>query len=157
MRPTLARLLLPLLALALLSTGGCLSTAKLRGLAVQLVDVRAAEAAAGQPQLVLSIRYINENLVPIAASGSEHRLTLDGVLVGRAESDRPIGLPQQGAEIQEITMTVNPAAVPRLRAMQASGAASYQLESVIIVDTGEDELESKTIGTGSVSLANLSL
>jgi LEA14-like dessication related protein len=156
------RLMLPRFALifasaSLLLLAGCLSNTELRGIAVQLVEVKASPTTDGGAQLTLSIRYINENLVAIAASGARHKVTLNGVSLGRIDSEKPIGLPQHGTETLEYTLNVDAGTVTRLREMQAAGVANYALESSIRVLAGDEKLESRTSGSGSVAMANLGL
>ncbi|HEX2101677.1 MAG TPA: hypothetical protein VHF69_13475 [Candidatus Synoicihabitans sp.] len=151
-------LLRPLLVLVVLvSLIGCASNAKVRNIAVQLVAVKATSTSNGGAQLALSIRYFNENLVPIATSGGRHRLTLGDVTLPRIESEEPIGLPQLGSDTQDVTVTVDAGTVARLRALQSAGTVSYQLDSTLLIEAGDDDLESRTGASGSVSLAELGL
>jgi LEA14-like dessication related protein len=135
---------------ALFLTAGCASNTQIRGIAVQLIEVKVAPVAGGGADLTASIRYINENLVAIASAGSRHRLSLNGVSVGRLESEQPIGLPQMGTDVQDITVRVDGAMLARLQEMQSAGVANYQLESTIRVLAGDDKLESRTSASGSV-------
>lgn len=130
---------------------------ELRGLAVELADLRAVPAADDGAELTLSVRFINETIRPVGTASSRHRLTLDGVSLGRAASDEPVGLPPQGSAIQEITLTVRPSVAARLREMQAAGVANYRLESDILTYAGEEKLRSRPSATGSVNLRNLGL
>jgi LEA14-like dessication related protein len=156
MRPSLPHLILAVFA-SLILLSGCQSSSTIRGIAVQLVDVRATPVAGGGADLTLNISYVNENLVMIAASGARHRVTLNGVQLGRVESKEPIGLPQMGTVTQEVTLPIDPGMVARLRDMQAAGTVSYELDSTILITAGEDKMESRSSGSGTVSLANLNL
>lgn len=157
MRSPLLRLLALTAAFALVFLGGCLGNTKLRGLAVELVGIQASAADAGAAQLTVTIRFINENVIPIAAARSVHRLALNGVSLGRITSDRPLGLPQLGSESQALTLRVDAATVAQLRRMQAAGTANYHLESAIFVEAGDDRLESRTSATGAIDLSGLRL
>ena len=155
MRPSLRSLLL--VAVASIFLSGCHNSSAVRGIAVQLEAIRATPAAGGRAELTLSISYVNENLVMIAASGARHRVTLNGVPLGRVESREPIGLPRMGHITQEVTLPIDQGTVARLREMQAGGTATYTLDSTILITAGEEKMESRTSGSGTVSLADLNL
>jgi len=142
-------------ALSFLS--GCLSTPELRGIAVQLTDIRAQPLDQGGAEVSLTIRYLNENLVAIAVSETEHRIWIDGMSLGRIESDQPVGLPQLGEASETLKLTVDASTAARLRQLQANGSANYRLESRLLVMAAQDELKSNTSGTGTVDVSNLGL
>lgn len=155
------RTLRPAPALILLTVtvlfAGCLGSPELRGIAVQLADVKATPAPDGSAELELSIRYLNENLVGIAVSETEHRVWINGVDLGRIRSDDPVGLPQLGNATMPVRVTVDPGVVAQLRAFQAAGPANYRLETTLMIEAAADELKSRATGTGTVDLSDLGL
>ncbi len=158
MRTTLPRISLSAVLALLVATlfAGCLNKAEVRGITVQLVDVSGARTASGA-ELTLRLHYLNENLVGIAADGARHRVTIGGVTLGRVENKQPIGLPQMGSDTQEVKVQIDSATADRLRALQASGVANYEMESTILISAGETDMQSRGTSSGTVSLAQLQL
>jgi hypothetical protein len=150
----------PLLLLALsclLLLSGCLTNTKLRGLAVQLVEVQATPVPGGGADLTLNFRYLNENNIALAVATARHRVTIGAVTLGRVDSTEPIGLPRLAAGNQPVTVRIDAATAARLRELQQAGTATYRLETTIIVEAAADKLQSRTSGSGTLDLTNLGL
>ena len=64
-----ARLLSVLSLLSSLFVTGCLSPPKVGEITVTIVDFTAPAHALSQPRAVLTLRFINENFIPVALSG----------------------------------------------------------------------------------------
>lgn len=147
-----------LLLASVLVLSGCLSTPKLRNVSVSLVDVKSAQPALLETQIVATVRYANENVVPIGVTGSRHNLYLNNTYIGKALSNAPVGLRDLSTNTQEITFIVsNVKVLNELRALADRPQASYRLESVLFVDVGEERLEIRDRGEGMVDLQNLRL
>jgi LEA14-like dessication related protein len=151
------RCLWVLAIVALFSSSGCMSNTKLRGLAVQLLDVKATPAADGGAELALTFRYVNENNVALAISTVRHRVSLGSISLPRFETPEPIGLPRLASDTQAAKVRVDAATVSRLRELQSAGAVSYRVESTIIVEAATDKLESRTSDSGTLNLSRLGL
>jgi LEA14-like dessication related protein len=152
------RTLLTLLAslTLLLHLSGCAGTGKLGGVNVSVVDVRSAEPALLETKAVVTLRYLNENVVPIGISGSRHRLSINGTSVGQAVSNAPVGLPPLSTATQEVTLLIdNLAVVSMLQELSRRPQASYRIESTLFVEAGDDRLDIKTQSEGVVDLSAL--
>lgn len=140
-------------AFGLLGSAGCVNKTKLRGIAVRLEDIRITPTPSGA-DLAISVRYHNENLVAIAATGSEHRIWVGGTEIARIKSDEPIGLPNLGQATEVLSTSVNALIAAHLSALQASGSAPYRLDTTVIVEVADDDFLSKTSSNGTVTLSS---
>jgi len=145
------------LSVALFLTG-CGSGGKLGGVSVTVLGLRSAQPGLQESQAVLTVRYVNENVVPVGLSGTRHKLYLNGTYVGQAVSSEAVGLPQLSTATRDVTVALNNAAmIGLLRGMAERPQAGYKLESVLYVIAGEEKLEIKTQSTGAVDLSGLRL
>lgn len=143
-------MLAPFIACLALVFTGCGTGGRVKNLSVAVGAVTSLDDST--KQLVVTVQIINENVVPVGLSGAKHKLYLNGSYAGAADVKKPIGLPQLTTVPQEAVFTVdNPAA---LRAL-AGASANYKIESTFFIEAGEDRLESKASGSGSVSLSAL--
>ena len=135
---------------------GCGSGFKLTGVTVSLVDIKPAEATVLESIAVLTLRYSNENVIPIGLSGSSHKIYLNGSYVGKALSKDPVGLAALTSTTQDVTVRFeNLALMRQFVAMRERQTAAYKIESVLYVTSGEEELNIKTSNSGSVDLRAL--
>jgi LEA14-like dessication related protein len=140
---------------AMTFVAGC-SSFKLTGVTVSLVDIKPAEATALESSAVLTLRYSNENVIPIGLSGSSHKIYLNGSYVGKALSKDPVGLAALTSTTQDVTVRFeNLALMRQFVAMRERQTAAYKIESVLYVTSGEEELNIKTSNSGSVDLRAL--
>lgn len=150
-----AFVLFPLTVIALLFAG-CGSGGKLGGVAVDVVTIRSAQPALLETEVVLGLRYTNENVVPVGFGGSRHKFYLNGTYIGQAVSNRPVGLAPLTTGTQDVTVMVkNGALLNVLRNLSQQPQASYKIESVLLVTAGEDRMEIKTQREGAVDLTGL--
>jgi LEA14-like dessication related protein len=141
---------------ALTFVAGCGSGFKLTGVTVSLVDIKPAEATVLESSAVLTLRYSNENVIPIGLSGSSHKVYLNGSYVGKALSKEPVGLAALTTTTQDVTVRFeNLALMRQFVAMRERQTAAYKIESVLYVTSGEEELNIKTSNSGSVDLRAL--
>ncbi len=139
------RLSVLLLAMAGVFTGCSTSgVSALESISATLVDVRTNASDPAGAQGIMTVRYYNQSILPIGLSSAEHRLYLNGQLVGKAMSERPIALPSSNAVNQEIPFTVE-ATLP-------SGQAQYRLETVLTVMAGTQRLRSRSQSEGVVQM-----
>lgn len=143
------------IALAVL-LGGCGVDFKLSGIQVNAIEVKQVSSTTLETQVTLVLRYTNENVVPIAAANTIHKLYLNGKYVGKAVSDKPVGMPPTGTVTQETTfMLENIALLNQLKQIAEKQTASYKLESRIRVQSGEEENEYRTSSEGAIDLRPL--
>lgn len=145
----------PLVVLALLA-GGCTSGTKLGGLGVDVVTIRSAQPDLLETEVVLGLRYTNENVVPVGFRGSRHKFYLNGTYIGQAVSNQPVGLAPLSTGTQDVTVMVkNGALLGVLRTLSQQSQASYRIESTLFVTAGEERMEIKSRREGSVDLAGI--
>ncbi len=132
---------------------GCGGGFRLTGVSVSLVDIKPASATVLESSAVLTLRYSNENVIPIGLSGSNHKVYLNGSYVGKALSKDPVGLAALTTTTQEVIVRFeNLALMRQFVAMREQQTAAYKIESVLYVTSGEEELSIKTSNSGSVDL-----
>ena len=141
-----------LFVLAGLWLAGCTSTQK-AGIVVSLVKVEATETGLVDRKVVLQLRLQNENLMPVALSGTKHKVYLNGIYYGEAVGTKPVALMERGNASCEVTLTLaDAAAAARLREVLQGGAVSYRLESRMECEAGEDELNLVSNDSGQINL-----
>lgn len=143
------------LGLACAVLAGC-NSFQLSGVTVSLVDFKPASTALLESSAVLTLRYTNDNVIPIGLSGSSHKVYFNGSYVGKAVSKEPLGLAALTTATQDVTVRFeNLALLQQLVAMRERQAASYKIASVLYVTSGEEKLDIKTASSGSVDLRTL--
>lgn len=144
------------LALACCAFVGACNSFQLSGVTVSLVDVKPASSTLLESNAVLTLRYTSENVMPIGLSGSSHKVYLNGTYVGKAVSKEPLGLAALSSATQDVTVRFeNLSLLQQLVAMRERQTASYKIESVLYVTSGEEKLDIKTANSGSVDLRSL--
>ncbi len=158
MYPTMKFLrLLPLLCASLLFLPGCQNTsAKLGEITVTVVDIRPAGGTIFESQAVLTLRFINENVMPFGINGTTHKLYLNGKYVGKAVNDQAFGIPPLNTATREVTLMLeNTALLRQVLALRGETEIAYRLETIILKREGdltlklptrtEDRLDLKTL------------
>ena len=135
---------------------GCGSGFKLTGVTVSLVDIKPAASTVFESSAVVTLRYANDNVIPIGLSGSSHKIYLNGSYVGKALSQQPVGLAALATTTQDVTVRFENLALMRpLLALRERQTASYKIDSVLYVTSGEEKLNIKTSSSGSLDLRAL--
>lgn len=94
------------------------------------------------------ISFVNPNVYSYAIEKSEHRVYLDGAMVGTVKFDRPFAVPLQQTIEMTGTLVRNGGA-----GLRSGNAVPYRLESTIIIRSyGEDTLNWPTVSTGTASV-----
>lgn len=131
----------------LLWASGCSSASdRLKGLSADLSEVKISPTG-----VTISVRYINETVVPIALSGSRHELQLNGTSIGDVRSDKPVGVQKLSSVTQEIPLT-DPKAAERVRQLGGSGQVRYRLQSTLQILAGDDKLTAPSKAEGLVEV-----
>jgi LEA14-like dessication related protein len=134
---------------------GC-TTFQLSGVTVSLVDIKPAASSLLESSAVLTVRYTNENVIPIGLDGSSHKVYFNGNYVGKAVSKQPLGLAALSSITQDVTVRFeNVSLLQQLIAMRDRQIASYKVDSVLFVTSGEEKLDIKTSNSGSIDLRGL--
>jgi len=153
-----SRLITFLLVACGLVLAGCQSAAsKLGEIGVTLVDIKPEGATVFESRAVLTLRFVNENLVPFGISGTSHKVYLNGTYVGKAVNNEPIGLQPLTTTTRDVTVLLeNTALLKELMGLGRSSTVSYRLENVIFTLDGEDKVQLKSETKGSLDLQSLS-
>jgi LEA14-like dessication related protein len=135
---------------------GCNSVDKSGGISVTVVDLKPLDASLLETQVLMTLRYTSESLNPVGFSGSSHKLYFNGAYIGRAVSHTPLGLPPLSTTTRDVTLVIeNAALVKQVLAMQGRATASYRLESVLFLTSGDTDLKVKTDSEGTLDLRGL--
>lgn len=141
---------LALLCAALLLLAGCATSARLAGISTRLETVRLGEPGpAGQTPVTVTIRYVNENLSPIAISRSRHKLQLNGSPLGEIDSSRPVGMPARDSVLQEFSLDVPSS---RLATLPLGQGVTYRIETIADIIVGANDMQSRSQESGTVAL-----
>ena len=135
---------------------GCTTDLRLSGISVSAIDFRPTSATLLETQATLTLRYTNENVVPIALSGSTHKLHLNGTYVGKSVSKEPVGMPSLNTTTQSVTIFLeNLAMIQKAQALaqNQTAAFNYRLESVLYVQAGEARDSVKVVSNGQLDLS----
>jgi LEA14-like dessication related protein len=144
------------LAMGLLFLAGCATDLRISGVTISITDIRPLNATVFETQAAVTLRYINESVVPIAVSKSSHKLYFNGSYVGKAVSSEPVGLPSMKTGTQTVTMYIeNLALLQKLQGMAGESVISYQIDSVLYVEAGEAYDNVKVRSSGQLDLSVL--
>jgi LEA14-like dessication related protein len=121
------------------------------GLQVELTGVKRA----GEGSASVSWRVVNPNVVSYLVAQTNHRVYLDGVLVGTINDRDALAVPAQSKPERTSALVIaGPAAERALAAAAAAGSAGYRLESVVTIRLyGEntDKTDLRSSGTVPVT------
>lgn len=142
--------------LGVLFLTGCSTDLHLSGVSITITDFRPTSATLLETQAALTLRYTNENVMPIAFSGATHKLYLNGTYVGKAVTKDAVGVPSLGSATQTVTVFLeNLAMLQKVQSMAQSSSQvlSYKLESVLFVEAGEAHDTLKVTSNGQIDLS----
>lgn len=137
-----------LIALAAALLAGCSSSnTAMVGLNVELAGITRDGA-----NTHVAWRVVNPNIVSYLVAQANHRIYLDGVLVGTVIDRDALAVPAQNKadRISPLTLA-GPAAERAVAAAAAAGSAAYRLESMVTIRLyGETTDRSELRATGNV-------
>lgn len=143
--------LLGLVSLAVLT--GCGSSMKLGGVTASVLSIRAVSPGKPDAKVLMTLRFTNENVVPIGFSRARHKLYLNDRLIADFRNEQPVGIPPLSTANQEIVLPLEKAdGMATLREIAKHSQASYRIESTLYVEAGEDTMEIRAKHQGSVDL-----
>jgi hypothetical protein len=145
--------LTPLFVLgALLVFTACESTSDLvsRGLSIDVTKIERASDGS----YAVTWQVVNPNVVYYVVDHSEHKIFLDGVLVGTISKSGRQGVPQQQrAEGTDGMKVASPAGTEKLAQAVGKGPVAYRVESnVWLLLAEENTTKSQLVSTGTVSV-----
>lgn len=153
---TFTRLLTVCVLLCGLFTAGCATRTSIGEVSVTLVDIKPAGSTLLESRAIMTLRYINENVIPVAFAGSNHKLYLNGTYVGKAVNSQAIGLAPTSTATQEVAVFFdNLQLIKQLANMGQTRTVSYKLESSMIYKKGDEIEYIPSVTSGSIDLSSL--
>jgi LEA14-like dessication related protein len=153
---TSIRFLSVLALLCGLLASGCQTRYSVGEISVSVVDLRPAGSTLLESRAVMTVRYFNENVVPVAFSDTSHKLYLNGSYVGKAVSNQAVGLPPASTVTQEVVVFLeNVPLVNQLARMGQDRSVSYKLVSVLTYRKGDDTERIPAEASGTIDLSTL--
>ena len=120
---------------------------------MSIVGIKADTNAA---TATLTLSFANENVLPVGIDTSSHKIYLNGTYIGEATCKAPLGIPARATEKQEaILQATNLERFRNLLGSAASQPASFRIESLIIVISGDDRVNIKSSNQGSLDIHSL--
>ena len=147
-----ARLLTAFALLCSFFVTGCMTPPKV---GETLVEFTAPAHALSQPRAVLTLRFINENLIPVALEGSKHKLYLNGTYVGEIENNEAVGLAPSSAKTHDVAIFFENLALVRQLATQANPVVSYRLVNVMEYRQSQEKSYLKSETNSTIDLSSL--
>lgn len=142
------------LCLCIFALVGCLGGVRLNSISVEVTDVAKGPTS---DVLRVTIRYTNENVIPIAVDSTSHKLYVNGKLLGKCLSKAPVGLPPTQTINEVILLHIEDAAfLQSLIGQAGKQTASYKIDSKLFVKSGDENLDTRAINTGAIDLRKLS-
>ncbi|MCF7688835.1 MAG: LEA type 2 family protein [Cephaloticoccus sp.] len=151
-----ARYLTCLVLLSALFVTSCQTTSKIGAIGVTVVDFKPTGSSLLESRAIMTLRFINENLSPVAFSGSTHKLYLNGTYVGKAVNNQAVGLAPISTTTQDVAVFFeNVALVNQFARLGQNTEVSYRLTSVLFYQQGDEKDEYDVETNGSIDLAPL--
>lgn len=150
MNRLLPRLLALVLGFALFTLAGCLSSSEVNSVYIHIKQVSRGVAS---DEIKLSVEYINENVIPIAVERTEHKVWINGKLLGTSRSNKPVGLAPTSRLADSVILVVEDKAF--LQSLISSAGASYKIETRLFILSGEDKVKGKADGSGTIDFSPL--
>jgi LEA14-like dessication related protein len=153
---TSIRLLSVFALLCSLFVSGCQTRFSIGEISVAVVDLRPAGASMMESRAVMTVRYFNENVIPIAFTSTSHKLYLNGTYVGKAVSNDALGLPPASTATQDVVVFFeNTQLLNQLAQVGRSGNVSYKLVSTLIYQKGDETERVPAETSGTIDLSSL--
>lgn len=132
-----------LLLLGALILTGCQTRPRM-GEITTVVDAVKLSSPSGD-RGVVTLRFVNENIVPISFASSTHTLSLNGTTVAEINNPQPLGLAPLTESTRDFTVDFTK---PALLQQLDHEKAGYRLESRVTTQAGDklDRTKSETSG-----------
>ncbi|MCC6415293.1 MAG: LEA type 2 family protein [Opitutaceae bacterium] len=139
-----------------LLASGCQTRYSIGEISVAVVDLKPAGGSMLESRAVMTVRYFNENVVPIAFTSTTHKLYLNGTYVGKAVSNQAVGLPPASTTTQDVVVFFeNTRLLTQLLDAGRSQSATYKLVSTLTYQKGDDTERVPAEATGTIDLGAL--
>jgi LEA14-like dessication related protein len=150
-----ARLFTVLALLCGLFVTGCMTTPKVGEITVTIVEFTSSSNLLSQPRASLTLRFINENLIPVALSASKHKLYFNGTFVGEIENTKAVGLAPSSAKTHDVAIFFQNLALVRQLASKPNPVVSYRLVNVMEYRNSDEKNYLKSETNSTIDLSSL--
>lgn len=151
-----ARLLSGIVLVCALLLAGCQTRSSIGEISVTVVDFKPTGSSLLESRAIMTLRFINENLAPVAFTSSTHKLYLNGTYVGRAVNNQAVGIPSASTNTIDVAVFFeNLALINQLADVGRNSSVSYRLTSEMVYQQGDETEKIKADTSGSVDLAPL--
>ncbi len=114
--------------------GGCVSTPSEPPLEVAVTNLRLVDATVFETTAVVSVRYDNLTAAPLRVTGASHKLTVNGLRLGRALASDGMEIPRLGSATHDVEVHLRNLALARLlHELGQARTATYTLDGTIYV------------------------
>jgi len=142
-----------------LAFSGCQTRYKISGIAIAVTDVQptaASSATGNHRRAVMTLRFFNDNIMPVAFSETTHKLYLEGNYVGLATNRQAVGIPPAGNVDREVFIEIEkPQVLSQLAAQGYTGPVNYRLVSTVRYRRGNETEHIPVQSRGQVDLSTL--
>jgi LEA14-like dessication related protein len=126
---------------------GCTTTYQKAGVHVTLT----AATVNADNSVTLALQLQNENLMAVAVTRTEFKVSFDGVNYGQAVGTKPVALAELGTSQHVAVLKLgDAAAAARLNSALAAGPVAYVLDCRLRCDVGDEELILTAVARGQV-------
>lgn len=130
----------PLSAFLLLSLGlmlaGCQSRTYELGEITTSVEAIDPDALPGD-RAVITLRFVNDNIVPVSFIESKHKVKVNGVLLAEITNPEPVGLAPLSTTTRDYPVVLLNPALVRQWSAQGVTEVAYELDSVLLRQRNE--------------------
>ena len=100
---------------------GCQTRSSIGEISVTVVDFQPTGSSLAEARAIMALRFINENLAPVAFTSSTHKLYLNGTYVGKVLNNQAVGIPAANTSTVDVSVFFgNPGLVRQLAVVTAT-------------------------------------
>ncbi|KXU34416.1 hypothetical protein AXK12_00440 [Cephaloticoccus capnophilus] len=142
-----------------LSFSGCQTRYKISGIAIAVTDLQptaASTATGNHRRAVMTLRFFNDNIMPVAFAETKHKLYLEGNYVGLATNRQALGIPPAGNVEREVFVEIEkPQVLRQLAERGLSGPVNYRLVTTMRYRLGNETEHIPVQSRGQIDLTAL--
>ncbi|WP_156469187.1 LEA type 2 family protein [Cephaloticoccus primus] len=137
---------------------GCQTRYKISGIAIALNDIQptaASTATGNHRRAVMTLRFFNDNIMPVAFAETTHKLYLNGSLIGASTNTQALGIPPAGNTDREVFIEIDKPQVLRQLADAGERIVEYRLVSTVRYRVGNESERIPVQSRGQVDISAL--
>lgn len=135
---------------------GCQTRYSIGEISVSVVDLKPIGSSVLESRALMTVRYFNENVVPIAFTDTTHKLYLNGSYVGKAVSNQAVGLPPASTTTQEVVVFFeNTQLLNQIASVGRNRSVSYKLVSTLTYKRGDEIERIPAEASGTIDLSSV--